>query len=116
MNTSDDPFSVLGVPREACEAEIRARYLELVKQYPPDRKPEKFREIRAAFETVIDPLLMARRLIEPFGEEPPSWEAAIETQKERPPKLSPTFLLSLGNRNPNEIAPANPLPDSEKKK
>jgi curved DNA-binding protein CbpA len=29
---SGDPFQVLGVPRDAGEDEVRARYLELVKQ------------------------------------------------------------------------------------
>ena len=98
--TSNDPFSVLGLPREASEEEIRARYLELVKQFPPDRAPDRFREIRASFDAAKDPLVIARRLIEPPNpdEEPPSWEAAIEAQKQIPPRMTPTFLLSLGNR------------------
>ena len=43
---------------------------------------------------------MARRLIEPPDpdEEPPSWEAAINAQKQIPLKMTPAFLLSLGNR------------------
>lgn len=98
--TSGDPFTVLGLPRESSEGEIRARYLELVKQFPPDRAPDRFREIHAAFEAAKDPLVIARRLIEPpdLDEEPPSWEAAINTQKQIPPKMTPAFLLSLGNR------------------
>jgi len=110
--TSNDPFSVLGLPREAGEAEIRARYLELVKQFPPDHAPDRFREIRAAYEATKDPLVIARRLIEsPDPEqEPPSWEAEIESQAEIPPKLSVGFLLSLGNRGPDAAADgaANP--------
>lgn len=102
MNTpeSSDPFSVLGLPCEAGEGEIRARYLELVKQFPPDRAPDKFREIRAAFEAAKDPLMIARRLIEAPDPEAdaPSWEAAIEAQKQIPPRMTPAFLLSLGNR------------------
>lgn len=98
--TSDDPFLVLGLPREASEAEVRARYLELVKQFPPDRAPDRFREIRAAFEAARDPLVVARRLIAPpySNDEPPSWEAAIAAQKQIPPPITPAFLLSLGNR------------------
>ncbi len=108
MNASNmaDPFAVLGVPQGAGEAEIRARYLELVKEFPPERNPEKFREIRAAFEAAKDPLLIARRLIEPPGEDVPPWSEVIEAQKKAPPKLTPAFLLSLGNRNPNAPAPA----------
>jgi curved DNA-binding protein CbpA len=99
-----DPFLVLGLPRDAGEAEVRARYLELVKQFPPDREPEKFREIRSAFEACKDPLSIARRLIRPpDDDEVPEWSDAIEAQKRNPPRLSPAFLLSLGNRSPDDL-------------
>ena len=102
MNTSitpSDPFDVLGVPKNADEAEIRARYLELVKRFPPERDPDKFREVQAAFAVAKDPLLIARRLLEPPGDEAPRWSDAIEEQKRIPPALTPTLLLSLGNRD-----------------
>ena len=50
-----DPYEVLGLPRFADEAETRRRYLELVRQFPPDRDPARFAEIRAAYEEVRDP-------------------------------------------------------------
>jgi len=102
-----NPFVVLGVPQDADEAMIRARYLELVKAFPPDREPERFREVRAAFEAVQDPLVLATRLLEPPDLEAPSWETAIEEQRQVPPPLSPEFLLSLGNREPQEQPPAS---------
>jgi len=105
-STSGDPFLILGLPREATEGKVRARYLELVKQFPPDRDPSKFREIRAAFEAAKDPLVIARRLAEPpdLDEEPPSWQSVIEAQEKIRPKLSVGFLLSLGNRHPKGLA------------
>ena len=33
-----DPYGILGVPPGADEAAIRRRYLELVRQFPPDRE------------------------------------------------------------------------------
>jgi curved DNA-binding protein CbpA len=54
-----DPHEVLGVSRHADEDEIRKRYLELVRAFPPDRAPERFAAIRAAYDEVRDP---ARRL------------------------------------------------------
>jgi curved DNA-binding protein CbpA len=54
-----DPYELLGLPRDADEAAIRARYLELVRESPPDRAPEQFAAIRAAYDSVRDP---ARRL------------------------------------------------------
>jgi hypothetical protein len=103
MTTSGpaDPFAILGVRPDASEAEVRARYLELVKQFPPERDPARFREIRAAFEAARDPLLIARRLITPPDDVAPSWSDAIEEQKRIPPPLTPSFLLSLGNRARN---------------
>jgi curved DNA-binding protein CbpA len=49
-----DPFTVLGVNEDAGDAEIRRRYLALVRDYPPDRAPERFREYRAAYEALSD--------------------------------------------------------------
>ncbi len=96
--TSSDPFQVLGVSQDSSEAEVRARYLELVKQFSPDREPEKFREIRAAYEAAKDPLSIAKRLINPPAEETPEWSEVLQSQQRNPPRLSPGFLLSLGNR------------------
>lgn len=95
---SDDPFLRLGVSRDAGEAEVRARYLTLVKQFPPEQEPEKFREIRAAYEAAKDPLSIARRLVLPPEDAVPQWSDVLQTQKRNPPSLSPAFLLSLGNR------------------
>ncbi len=92
-----DPYQVLDLPNSASEAEIRERYLQLVKQFPPERDPDKFREVRAAFEAAQDPLVIARRLLEPPAEEPARWADALEAQRKMPPPLDPELLLSLGN-------------------
>ncbi len=55
----DDPHQTLGLDPDAGEAEIRRRYLELVREFPPDRAPERFAAIHAAYEAMRDP---ARRL------------------------------------------------------
>ena len=49
-----DPFTVLGVDETAGDAEIRRRYLALVRDFPPDRAPDRFREYRAAYEALSD--------------------------------------------------------------
>ena len=105
-----DPYHVMGVTTNATESELRARYLELVKAFPPERDPEKFREIRAAYEAVNDPLILAMKLIEPPDEEDaPDWSDVLSAQAERPPRLYPVFLMSLGNREVSAIA--NPKPE-----
>jgi hypothetical protein len=95
---STDPFEILKLPRDANETEIRARYLDLVKKFPPETDPDKFREVRAAYEAIKDPLAIARRLLIPPGDEIPEWDRVIESQKRNLPRLSTAFLLSLGNR------------------
>jgi curved DNA-binding protein CbpA len=60
-----DPYEVLGLTTTASETEIRQRYLELVRSFPPDREPERFSEVHAAYEALRDPALrVGRQLFE----------------------------------------------------
>jgi curved DNA-binding protein CbpA len=52
-----DPYEILGIVRGSTEADVRRRYLELVRQYPPDREPERFTEIHQAYEKLRDPVV-----------------------------------------------------------
>ena len=52
-----DPFEVLGLQKHASEGEIRQRYLELVRAFPPDRAPERFAAVHAAYASLRDPAL-----------------------------------------------------------
>jgi hypothetical protein len=47
-----DPFSILDIDCNGDDAVIRARYLELVRRFPPEQAPERFAAIRDAFERV----------------------------------------------------------------
>jgi curved DNA-binding protein CbpA len=47
-----DPFAVLGVDDGAGDETIRQRYLALVRRFPPDREPDRFQEIRRAYEAI----------------------------------------------------------------
>jgi preprotein translocase subunit Sec63 len=50
----NDPYAVLGLPADSDDETIRRRYLELVKQFSPERHPEKFAAIRRAYESLRD--------------------------------------------------------------
>ena len=50
-------YTILGLGHDANEAEIRKRYLELVRQFPPEREPQKAAEIRAAYDSLRDPVV-----------------------------------------------------------
>jgi curved DNA-binding protein CbpA len=55
-----DPYGVLGLDRQASEAEIKRAYFQRVRQFPPEREPEKFRAIRTAYEQLRDAESRAR--------------------------------------------------------
>jgi curved DNA-binding protein CbpA len=54
-NIMTDPYRVLGIDRRASDAEIKRAYFQLVRQFPPEQAPEKFQEIRAAYEQLRTP-------------------------------------------------------------
>lgn len=94
-----DPFQVLGIPIDASEETVRSRYLELVKKYPPEREPEKFRQIQIAYEAARDPVKLAQRLIDATrSDDIPTWQSVIDRFAEQPPQMSVEFLMSLGNQ------------------
>jgi curved DNA-binding protein CbpA len=47
---ADNPYQLLGIEREASEAEIKRAYFSKVREHPPERDPEGFKRIRAAYE------------------------------------------------------------------
>jgi len=49
-----DPYLVLGLSAASDDDAIRRRYLELVREFPPERNPEKFAAIRGAYESLRD--------------------------------------------------------------
>jgi hypothetical protein len=93
-----DPLQMLGLSVEATQEEIRARYLELIKRFPPEHEPERFQEIQLAFQAAKDPLVLARTLLKRPSDTLPDWAEVIEKEKSNPPPLGVDLLLSLGNR------------------
>jgi len=49
-----DPYAVLCVGQDADDEGIRAAYLARLKQFPPDRAPAQFEQIRDAYELLRD--------------------------------------------------------------
>ena len=96
--SSDDPLQVLGLPRNASEQQVRQRYLELVREFPPERDPVRFQQIYAAYKSIEDPLVLANRLLIQDDDPPRNWDDILNEQKAKPPRLSVDVLLSLGNQ------------------
>jgi hypothetical protein len=48
-----DPHALLGVPRDVGPRELKRAYTRLIRTYKPERFPEEFRRIRAAYEAAV---------------------------------------------------------------
>jgi len=47
-----DPYLTLGIPRDADDETVQRAYLEGIKRAPPERDPERFEALRAAYEAL----------------------------------------------------------------
>ena len=81
----NDPYSVLGLSRTATPAEIKQAYFAQVRTHPPEREPENFKRIRAAYERLRDPERRTETDMLLLNVWPES------TRKRRPPKLDLTL-------------------------
>src|SRR5438270_13157616 len=89
-----DPYQVLGLSPESDDEGIRRRYLELVRQFSPERHPEKFAAVRTAYESLRDLNTRLRyRLFEAGKRE--SIETLIEEATCRSPRRRVTLETLL---------------------
>ncbi|MCH5372587.1 MAG: J domain-containing protein [Planctomycetes bacterium] len=93
-----DPYEVLGIDASADSQQIRARYLELVREYSPERAPEKFAEIRAAYDTLRDPVVsLEKRLFDLRTADTFDTLIALERESFRQRRIPTDVLLSLAD-------------------
>ena len=63
-----DPYTVLGLARQATATEIKRAYFTLVREHTPEHDPEGFKRIRAAYDALRTPEARAntdRQLVQP---------------------------------------------------
>jgi preprotein translocase subunit Sec63 len=92
----NNAYEILGSHPGASLDDFRKAYLSLVRQYPPDREPEKFREVHAAYQLVIDPMEQAKSLLIKSRDQPDLVQVIAAAEKIRP-RLATLNLLALGN-------------------
>ncbi len=60
-----DPYRLLGVPATADDDTIRAAYLAAIRACPPERDPQRFEQVRAAFDAIgSEPRRLAHALFD----------------------------------------------------
>ncbi len=94
-----DPHSVLGLSPDVDEAALRRRYLELVRRHPPEKSPQKFAEIREAYEQLRDPVeRLKRQMFQIRGNESLDDVIADLRSRVQAARIPTETLLSLGER------------------
>ncbi|MCI4626573.1 MAG: DnaJ domain-containing protein [Candidatus Magnetoovum sp. WYHC-5] len=61
--TKDKAVKILNIPLSAKQEEIEATYYKLVKRYPPEFNPDKFREIDEAYRYLTSFVVMIKSLL-----------------------------------------------------
>ncbi len=93
-----DAYDILGLTSDCNEAELRARYLQLVRESPPDRDPERFAKIRAAYDEIRDPVaLVERKLFIPSKTDTLETLEKELVERLTSAKFSSAVLLSLAD-------------------
>ena len=80
-----DPYVVLGLERGTSQDQVRQAYFAMVREHPPEKDPQAFKAIRAAYEQLDTAETQAETdlfLLQP----PPAWH---------PPGSSPAFDLAF---------------------
>lgn len=83
---TDDPHELLGVSRDADERALKKAYARLIKIYRPDRAPDDFDRIHAAFTAAKAGLFVAPALASPAPPPPPDLFTRLDAD--------PSFLTS----------------------
>ncbi len=55
-----DPYTILDLSPDSTDDTIRRQYLTLIRIHSPERDPDRFAEIREAYEKLRDPVVRLR--------------------------------------------------------
>lgn len=83
-----NPFAVLGVADTADDDAIKKAYLQRVREHPPERHPERFQAIRAAYEAVKTRRDRLRHRL--FRQEPPDLAGLVAAALQPGPPRRPS--------------------------
>ena len=88
-----NPYKVLQIDPRADDSAIKRAYFRMVRQYPPEQAPEKFQEVRTAYDLLRVP--ESRAKVDLFLLQPPP---------SLPNRRRPTYDLSVHTSDLDELA------------
>jgi DnaJ-class molecular chaperone len=90
---NENPQHILGVPQDAKPGEIRAAYLNKIKEYPPEKFPAEFERVRDAYTMLSDARYRARLMLHSADPEM-SMERLLDDQKQTRQFVGPAAWLA----------------------
>lgn len=89
-----NPYAVLGTVPEADDDQIRAAYLARLKQFPPDRAPAEFEQVRDAYDLLRDRRRRAQYQLFAVDPEAPL-QSVLEGMENQRPFAGPAPWLAV---------------------
>ena len=81
----ENPYIVLGIPRNASPEEVKKAYFGLIRKHPPEKDPQGFKRVRLAYDSLRDADKRSQTDLflfnDPYGEFNVHAEAAAEGHK-----------------------------------
>ena len=89
----ENPHTIIGVTPDATPEEIRAAYLNKIKEYPPERFAAEFERIRDAYAILRDARDRSRLMLQSINPEAPL-ETLLDHRKQTRHFVGPEAWLS----------------------
>src|SRR5438093_3461688 len=84
-----DPYAVLEVDRGSSAVEVRHAYLQQVRAHPPERDPEGFKRVRAAYDVLRSPRKRAEITLLELGDLSVTLDPTALRESPPPPPPAP---------------------------
>jgi len=93
-------YHTLGLSPDCTEADLRKRYLELVRRYPPESHPDKFSRIHDAYQFLKNPLESIHEMLFSFSSSEDSIDRIITDVIDivHSERLPTPLLLQMGEQ------------------
>jgi hypothetical protein len=94
----ENPHTIIGVTLDATPEEIRAAYLNKIKEYPPERFPAEFERVRDAYAILSDARYRSRLMLQSVNPEAPL-ETLLDHRNQTRHFVGPeVWLAAIGER------------------